>query len=327
VIRSVAVPVLDNVFPFELGLICEVFGLDRPDEPELPTFDFAVCTPRPGPVRTMSGFGLDVAHSLERIATADLVAVPAIHRDTPVPDELVTALRAAHDRGARVMSVCSGAFVLGHAGLLDDRDCTTHWSYAEELARRFPRARVNSDVLYVDCERVLTSAGTAAGIDAALYLVRQEFGERVANRLARRMVMPPHREGGQRQYVDRPVPIEADTLMETLSWMTEHLDADLTVDGLAQRAHLSARTFARRFRAETGTTPHHWLTGQRVLAAQRLLEETEQPVEAVADLVGFGSASVLRHHFTRRVGTTPKDYRRTFCGTSDSAGAPVTATA
>jgi len=312
VIRSVAVPVLDNVFAFELGLICEVFGLDRPDEPELPTFDFAVCTPRPGPVRTMSGFGLDVAYGLERIGTADLVAVPAIHRDTPVPDELVAALRAAHDRGARVMSVCSGAFVLGHAGLLDERDCTTHWSYADELARRFPRARVNSDVLYVDCERVLTSAGTAAGIDAALYLVRQEFGERVANRLARRMVMPPHREGGQRQYVDRPVPIEADTLTETLSWMTGHLDADITVDELAQRAHLSARTFARRFRSETGTTPHHWLTGQRVLAAQRLLEETDQPVETVADLVGFGSAAVLRHHFTRRVGTTPTDYRRTF---------------
>jgi transcriptional regulator GlxA family with amidase domain len=304
--------VLDNVFAFELGLICEVFGLDRPDEPELPTFDFAVCTPRPGSVRTMSGFGLDVAHGLERVATADLVAVPAIHRDTPVPDELISALRAAHDRGARLMSVCSGAFVLGRAGLLDDRDCTTHWSYADELARRFPRARVNSDVLYVDCERVLTSAGTAAGIDAALYLVRQEFGERVANRLARRMVMPPHREGGQRQYVDRPVPIEADTLTETLSWMTEHLDADLTVDELAQRAHLSARTFARRFRSETGTTPHHWLTGQRVLAAQRLLEETEQPVESVADLVGFGSAAVLRHHFSRRVGTTPTDYRRTF---------------
>jgi transcriptional regulator GlxA family with amidase domain len=312
VIRSVAVPVLDNVFAFELGLLCEVFGLDRPDEPELPTFDFAVCTPRPGPVRTMSGFGLDVAHGLERLATADLVAVPAIHRDTPVPDELVTALRAAHDRGARVMSVCSGAFVLGQAGLLDDRDCTTHWSYADELAQRFPRARVNSDVLYVDCERVLTSAGTAAGIDAALYLVRQEFGERIANRLARRMVMPPHREGGQRQYVDRPVPIEADTLTETLSWMTEHLDEDLSVDELARRAHLSARTFARRFRSETGTTPHHWLTGQRVLAAQRLLEETDQPVETVADLVGFGSAAVLRHHFTRRVGTTPTDYRRTF---------------
>jgi transcriptional regulator GlxA family with amidase domain len=304
--------VLDNVFAFELGLICEVFGLDRPDEPELPTFDFAVCTPRPGPVRTMSGFGLDVEHGLERMATADLVAVPAIQRDTPVPDDLVLALRAAHDRGARVMSVCSGAFVLGRAGLLDDRDCTTHWSYADELARQFPRARVNADVLYVDCDRVLTSAGTAAGIDAALYLVRQEFGERVANRMARRMVMPPHRDGGQRQYVDRPVQVEADTLAATLTWMAEHLDADLTVDELARRAHLSSRTFARRFRSETGTTPHHWLTGQRVLAAQRLLEGTDQPVETVADKVGFGSAAALRHHFTRRIGTTPTDYRRTF---------------
>ena len=211
------------------------------------------------------------------------------------------------------MSVCSGAFVLGAAGLLDGRDCTTHWTYAAELQRRFPLARVNPDVLYVDCDGVLTSAGTAAGIDASLYLVRQEFGERVANRLARRMVVPPHRDGGQRQYVDQPMPIEADTLTATLEWMQAHLDTGMSVDDLARRAHLSPRTFARRFRAETGTTPHHWLTGQRVLAAQRLLEETEQPVEVVADLVGFGSAAVLRHHFTRRVGTTPKDYRRTFC--------------
>jgi transcriptional regulator GlxA family with amidase domain len=211
------------------------------------------------------------------------------------------------------MSVCSGAFVLGAAGLLDGRDCTTHWTYAAELAERFPLARVNPDVLYVDCDGVLTSAGTAAGIDACLYLVRQEFGERVANRLARRMVVPPHRDGGQRQYVDQPMPIEADTLTGTLEWMQANLDSEMSVEGLARRAHLSPRTFARRFRAETGTTPHHWLTGQRVLAAQRLLEETEQPVETVADLVGFGSASVLRHHFTRRVGTTPKDYRRTFC--------------
>jgi transcriptional regulator GlxA family with amidase domain len=225
------------------------------------------------------------------------------------------------------MSVCSGAFVLGAAGLLDGRDCTTHWTYAAELARRFPAARVNPDVLYVDSDGILTSAGTAAGIDASLYLIRKEFGERIANRLARRMVMPPHREGGQRQYVDNPLPVEADTLGGTLEWMLENLDEEFGVDDLARRAHLSPRTFARRFRAETGTTPHHWLTGQRVLAAQRLLEETEQPVEAVADLVGFGSASVLRHHFTRRLGTTPKDYRRTFCGSPGSARASVAATA
>ena len=213
------------------------------------------------------------------------------------------------------MSVCSGAFVLGAAGLLDGRDCTTHWTYAAELAERFPLARVDPDVLYVDSDGVLTSAGTAAGIDACLYLIRKEFGERVANRLARRMVMPPHREGGQRQYVDNPVPVEADTLSGTLAWMLENLDQEVGVEDLARRAPpLAAHLRPRRFRAETGTTPHHWLTGQRVLAAQRLLEETEQPVEAVADLVGFGSASVLRHHFTRRVGTTPSDYRRTFCG-------------
>jgi transcriptional regulator GlxA family with amidase domain len=171
---------------------------------------------------------------------------------------------------------------------------------------------VDPDVLYVEDGNVITSAGTASGIDAALYLIRKEFGTRVANKLARRMVMPPHRDGGQRQYVDQPVPCEADTLAGTLQWMLENLSVDMTVEQLAERAHLSPRTFARRFRAETGTTPHSWLTEQRILHAQRLLEETAQPVETVADLVGFGSASVLRHHFTRRVGTTPQAYRRTF---------------
>ena len=313
-IRSVAVPVLDQVFAFELGVLCEVFGIDRPDEPEIPSFDFALCTPEPGPIRTVSGFDVVVEHGLDRLETADLVALPAIRRDVEVPPALVDGLQAAAARGARIMSICSGAFVLGAAGLLDGRDCTTHWTYAAELARRFPAARVNPDVLYVDCDGILTSAGTAAGIDASLYLIRQEFGARAANRLARRMVMPPHREGGQRQYVDQPVPVEADTLAGTLEWLLANLDEEVSVEDLARRAHLSARTFARRFRAETGTTPHHWLTGQRVLAAQRLLEDTEQPVETVADLVGFGSAAVLRHHFTRRVGTTPTDYRRTFCG-------------
>jgi len=315
VIRNVAVPVLDGVFVFELGVLCEVFGVDRPDEPELPRFDFDLCTETPGPVRTVSGFDVMVSHDWSRLATADLIAVPAIRRDVPPPAGLVEGLRAAVARGARVMSVCSGAFLLGEAGLLDGRDCTTHWTYAGELAERFPDARVDPDVLYVDSDRVLTSAGTAAGIDAALYLMRKEFGARVANRLARRMVMPPHREGGQRQYVDQPVPCEADTLADTLQWMGQHLAEGMTVDQLAERASISPRTFARRFRAETGTTPHHWLTEQRILHAQRLLEETTQPVETVADLVGFGSASVLRHHFSRRMGTTPQAYRRTFART------------
>jgi transcriptional regulator GlxA family with amidase domain len=314
VIRNVAVPVLDGVFPFELGVLCEVFGLERPDDPLLPTFDFALCTPEPGRVGTASGFALDVEHDLSRMAGADLVAVPAMRRSGEVPEVLIEQLRAARQRGAWVMSICSGAFVLGAAGLLDGRRCTTHWSYADELARRFPAAQVNPSVLYVDDDGLLTSAGTAAGIDACLYLVRKELGERVANRLARRMVVPPHRDGGQQQYVEKPMPpVQADTLRETLTWMSQNLAEELTVEDLAERAHMSARTFARRFRAETGTTPHHWLTGQRVLLAQRLLEESDRSIDAVADLAGFGSAAVLRHHFVRRVGTTPQAYRRAFC--------------
>jgi len=313
VIRNVAVPVLDGVFAFELGVLCEVFGVDRPEEPSLPRFDFALCAPIPGPVRTVSGFDLLVQGGLDRLDEADLIAIPAIRRQNELPSELLERLRAAADRGARIFSVCSGAFILGAAGLLDGRECTTHWIYADELARRFPAARVNPSVLYVDDRGVLTSAGTAAGIDAALYLVREEFGAAVANRLARRMVVPPQREGGQQQFVDKPVPVAADTLAGTLEWMLEHLDREFTVDELAAREHLSPRTFARRFRAETGTTPYHWLLGQRVVEAQRLLEETDLSVEAIATRVGFGSAAVLRHHFTRRVGTTPQAYRRTFC--------------
>ena len=313
-IRSVAVPVLDGVLPFELGVLCEVFGTPRPDDPLIPAFDFRLCTLVPGPVQTVSGFALSVDHDFTALAGADLVAVPAMRLPGPPPQELLTQIAAAHDRGARLLSVCSGAMILAAAGVLAGRRATTHWMHADQLRALAPDTDVDADVLYVEDGTVLTSAGTSAGIDAALHLIRTEFGERAANRLARRMVMPPHREGGQRQYVDRPVPCEADTLSEVLAWMVENLAEEVSVDDLARLAHLSPRTFARRFRAETGTTPHHWLTGQRVLAAQRLLEESGEPVEMVADRVGFGSASVLRHHFTRRVGTTPTEYRRTFSG-------------
>jgi transcriptional regulator GlxA family with amidase domain len=313
VLKNVAVPVLDGLSPFELGVLCEVFGLERPDDPLLPSFDFALCAPEPGPVSTLSGFSVHASHGLDRLGAADLIAVPAISLDTPVPPELITQLRAAVDRGAWVMSVCSGAFILGEAGLLDGRACTTHWTYADRLASSFPEANVNPTVLYVDDDRVITSAGTAAGIDACLYLMRKEFGEKVVARLARRMVVPPHREGGQQQYVETPVTaVAADTLSDLLDWMAAHLDRELSVESLAERAHMSPRTFARRFRAETGTTPHHWLTGQRVLLAQRLLEETTQSIDAVAEKCGFGGAAALRHHFVRRVGTTPQAYRRTF---------------
>jgi len=311
-LRNVVALAPPGVAPFELGVLCEVFGIDRSAQ-GLPTFDFAVCALEPGRVPTSMGFALDVTDGLERAATADLVAVPAYPRDTRLPEPALAVLRAAVDRGATVLSVCSGAFALGDAGLLDGRRCTTHWMYAAVLAERYPRAEVDPAVLYVDAGQVITSAGTAAGIDACLHLVRRELGETVAAAIARRMVVPPHRDGGQAQYLDAPLATrEAETLEPLLAWMVEHLAQELDVASLAARAHMSARTFARRFRAETGATPAHWLTSQRVLRAQRLLEQGDEPVERVAALSGFGNAAVLRHHFLRRRGTTPQAYRRAF---------------
>lgn len=313
VLTSVAVPLLDGVSPFELGVLCEVFGIDRSTE-GLPRFDFRVCAERPGePIPTKTGYDVVARHGLDACADADLVAVPAALPHETYPEALLDVLRDAAERGAWVMSVCSGAYVLGEAGLLDGRRCTTHWMYAADLARRFPLAEVDPDVLFVEDGRLLTSAGTAAGIDLALHLVRRELGSAVATGIARRMVVPPQREGGQRQYVEAPMPaVECDTLESLLSWAVEHLDEDLTVESMAAHAHLSPRTLARRFRAETGATPYDWLVGQRVLLARRLLEDTDLPVEHVAQRCGFGAAAVLRHHFTRRLGTSPAAYRRAF---------------
>jgi len=226
----------------------------------------------------------------------------------------LTALQRAARRGARLLTLCSGVFVLGEAGLLDGRECAVHWNQADELARRYPRARVRCDSLYVQDGNVLTSAGTAAGIDACLHLVRQEHGSAVATRLARRMVVPPHRDGGQSQYIEAPIPDSprAPTLEPVLTWLQANLDRAVTVDQLAARAHMAPRTFARRFRAETGTTPHEWITNQRVLLARRLLEETTLGIDAVAVHAGFGDAATLRHHFGRRIGATPQAYRSTF---------------
>lgn len=315
-LRRVAVIALDGVAAFELGVVCEVFGVDRVAD-GFPDYRFDVCTPGGRPVRFGSGFDLVPGSDLTPIEDADLVAVPAHPTGTAVPDEVLDALRRAADRGAWVLSVCSGAFVLGEAGLLDGRECTTHWRYADDLARRFPLARVRPNALYVQDGNLLTSAGTAAGIDACLHLVRQEHGSTVATKLARRMVVPPQRDGGQAQYVEAPIPRtpDAPTLEPLLSWMMGHLGRPVTVEDLAARAHMAPRTFARRFRAETGTTPHDWLTNQRVLLARRLLEETELPVESVATHSGFGDAAAMRHHFSRRLGATPHSYRSTFRAT------------
>jgi AraC family transcriptional regulator, transcriptional activator FtrA len=322
VLTNVAVVVLDNVAPFELGVLSEVFGVDRSDD-GLPRYDFAVCSPDARAVTSNAGFSVQPQFGLDRMDAADLVAVPAMGTDVHVPPEVSAALRRAVDRGAWVVSVCSGIFVLQQSGLLDGRRCTTHWMYASELSERCPSAVVDPDVLYVQDGKLVTSAGSAAGIDACLHVVRLEHGARVANGVARRMVVPPHREGGQRQYVEAPVaatPSPGHTLVPLLAWVVEHLADQHTVESLAARAHMSARTFARRFRAETGTTPYSWLTAQRLLLAERLLEETDEPVEVVAERAGFGTAPVLRHHFGQHRRTTPQAFRRAFRREHELAG-------
>ncbi|MGW6915135.1 helix-turn-helix domain-containing protein [Kitasatospora sp. NPDC054939] len=311
-LKNVVTVVLEEIHPFELGVACEVFGLDRSAD-GLPAYEFALAGARAGSHRTHAGFSVDVPYGPERLAEADLVIVTATGVRPEYPAPLLEAVRSAVDGGARVLSICSGAFVLGAAGLLDGRRSTTHWRHAAELADRFPRTRVEPDVLYVDDDPVITSAGTAAGIDACLHLVRKLQGAEVARGIARRMVVAPHREGGQAQFVARPLPdCDDESLAPLLDWLRHHLHEESTVEQLAARAHMSPRTFARRFQQETGTTPHRWIVGQRLLLAQRMLESTSEPVDAIAARCGFGNAATLRHHFGRRLGTTPLAYRRCF---------------
>ncbi len=307
----------DGVAPFEFGVVCEAFGLDRSDD-GVPLLEFGICAPQPGLVRTSLGFGIEVVDGLGRLEEADLVCVPAMRRGDPLPDGVTEALWRAHDRGARLLTVCSGAFALGEAGLLDGRECTTHWKYTDQLSARFPEAKVVPEVLYVDSGQIITSAGTAAGLDACLHIWRQEYGAAVASAVARRMVVPPQRDGGQAQFISRPVPeIDAETLGPLLAWISAHLHEELDVDSLARQVLMSPRTFARRFRAETGATPYAWITAQRVRRAEEMLERTERPVEWIAGEVGFGNAAALRHHFTRVRGLSPQAYRRRFaCGES-----------
>ena len=322
-LEDVVAVVYDGVGSFGLGVVSEVFGYDRSAD-GLPTYDFAVAAARPGRVRTDTGLQLVVEHGLERLATADLVCVLGWEDADAVPDEgLLQALRDAVARGARVMSHCTGAYVLAASGLLDGRRIATHWRNAADLAARYPSVTVDPDVLYVDDDPVFSSAGTAAGIDTCLYLLRREHGAAVANAVARRMVVPPHREGGQAQYVDAAVPDvdDASGLRDVLVWAQEHLETDLTVDELAARALMSPRSFARHFRAATGSTPHAWLLGQRLTRAQHLLEVTELPVDEVARRSGLGAVTTLRHHFSLRFGTSPQAYRRTFRGRAPVAQA------
>lgn len=312
-LKSVAVPIIDQFAMFEFGVICEVFGLDR-SFAGIEPFDFRVCSQTPGePIRNETGVQLIAPYGLEAMEDADLIAVPAAAIRDEYPEELLEGLRRAHARGAILLSVCSGAFVLGAAGLLDGRECTTHWRYADALQKRFPLAQVNPDVLFIDDGTIITSAGTSAGIDAALHLVRRELGSSIANTIARNMVVPPQRDGGQRQYIEKPVSdCEDDTFSELLDHLSDSLDENHTVSALAARTHMSTRSFSRRFVAETGVPPMQWLTTQRILNARLLLETTDLPVDEVARRSGFASATLLRHHFDAEVGVPPTRYRAAF---------------
>ncbi|MFI9403851.1 helix-turn-helix domain-containing protein [Nocardia sp. NPDC052316] len=313
-LSKVAVVLSERMAMFEFGVLCEVFGMDRSAH-GLPSFDFKVCGAEAGkPLHsTTPGITLTPEYGLAELAKADLVAIPAASTKDGFDPRVVAAVRDAAAAGATVLTVCSGAFLAGAAGLLDGRRCTTHWSYVDLLAEQYPEATVDPDVLYVDAGSLITSAGTAAGIDACLHLVRRELGSSVANAIARRMVVPPQRDGGQRQFIERPVATcTSDSLIPTLEWMNENLDLPHTIEDLAARSTMSTRTFARRFAAETGTTPVKWLTNQRVLLTKHLLEETDLGLEQIAARAGFGSGALLRHHFQRLVGIAPTEYRRRF---------------
>ncbi|WP_153455143.1 helix-turn-helix domain-containing protein [Streptomyces smaragdinus] len=308
--NSVALVATDGMLHFELSLAHEVFG-SAPDAVPGPWYDLDVCGP--APVR-FGRFLLEPDHGLDRLPSAHTVIVPGWDDiDGDLPADLVDAVRAAHEAGARIASLCTGAFVLAAAGLLDGKRATTHWAHTDALAARYPRVEVDPDVLYVDNGTVLTSAGKAAAMDLCLHLIRLDHGSAVANIAARRLVVPPHRAGGQAQFVTTPVPARDDhPLADLLPWVLERLDQPLTVEDLARRARMSSRHLTRHFHAATGTTPLQWLHTQRIRRAQELLEHTDDSVDRIADTTGMGTATTLRRHFNRTVGVPPDSYRRTF---------------
>lgn len=312
-LTDVAVVVAEPVPAFELGIVSEIFGLPRAD-PELPRYSYAVCAERRTTMRTSTGFAIVPTDGLDRLATADLIVVTGAAPPVPPPSPaLVAALRQAAGRGATVAAVCTGAFVVADAGLLDGRAATTHWAYAEELARRHPAATVDADRIYVVDGPIATSAGASAAIDLCLHLIRREHGADVANRVARELVVPAHRSGGQAQFSPMPVaaPGSGD-LAPLLDWAAGHLAGDLSVESLAQRAAMSTRTFIRRFTDATGATPAAWVREQRVRQAEQMLERDHATIAAVARHCGFGSPDTLRRQFRRVRGVTPEAYRAAF---------------
>ncbi len=301
---------LPDVVAFDLAIPAQVFGHRSEGE----RYSFTVCAPTPGPVPSTTGYAVHTEHGLEALASADTVVVPGYWPLEAPGEEVMSALRAAAARGARVVSVCTGAFALAAAGLLDERRATTHWHHTEERAARHRSVRVDPDVLWVDEGRVLTSSGLSAGIDLCVHLVRLDHGSEAAVDVARRMVVAPHRDGGQAQWLERPVPPAGEGLAVTCAWALEHLGEPLTVADLARHAGWAPRTLARRFQAETGMTPLRWLIAQRLREARRLLEASDLPVDDIATRSGLGSAANLRLHLARDAGTTPTAYRAAYQG-------------
>jgi transcriptional regulator GlxA family with amidase domain len=313
---TVAVLAFDGISPFHLSVPCLVFGEDRRDL-GVPKFKLLVCAAESGPLQTSAGFGIATQHGLEALRRAQIVIVPSWRNsgERP-PDALLDALRRAHRRGAWIVGLCLGAFVLAEAGLLDGRLATTHWHWAQAFAERYPAVRLDPDVLYVDEGDILTSAGTAAAIDCCLHLLRRLCGAEAANRVARRLVVAPHRQGGQAQFIEQPLPVsrQDDRLAEVMNWTIRHLAQPHSVDTLAQRAAMSRRTFTRNFRQTTGTTVIQWLLSQRLAYAQRMLETDDSAIEIIALEAGFGSAVSLRQHFGAAFNTSPSAYRKQFRG-------------
>ncbi|WP_190859915.1 helix-turn-helix domain-containing protein [Actinomadura sp. RB99] len=297
---------------FELGCAAQVFGVERAGLPA--RYEFGVCTEHPGPVATLAGYDMVVTDGLDALDRAGTVIVPGwLPTSEPPSPAVVEALRRAHARGARVVSICSGAFALAHAGLLDGRRATTHWAQAAEFAERFPDVELDPDVLYVDHGDVATSAGAGAGFDLCMHLLRADQGARYAAHVARTMVMPPHREGGQLQYSAPPHPAHIDgTLAPLLEWVTARLGEPVSIEDMAAHAGVSARTLTRRFADQLGTSPGRWLLAQRIAAAQDLLESSDLPLDAIARRVGLSSATNLRRRFINALATTPGAYRRSF---------------
>lgn len=314
--HTVAVLAFDGISPFHLAVPCAVFGSDC-NTGGVQRIRLLVCSIEKGPLQTNAGFAMQTEHGLDAMLSADTIIVPSWNspHDEP-PPLLLAALRQAHARGAQIVGLCLGAFVLAAAGLLDQRTATTHWLCTDELARRYPRVQVNPKVLYVADGKVLTSAGTAAGIDCCLHILRQQCGAEIANHVARRMIVPPHRQGSQAQYIERPLLASpgSERFMEVIEWAGQNLRVTHSLDSLAEKSLMSRRSFTRRFKQATGTTVNLWLRHQRLALAQRFLETTDQSIEVIAELAGFGSTLSLRQHFNQLLNTSPSVYRREFRG-------------